>query len=252
MLNVDVDGAGERRARGHAADHCFERLAKALLAGDLAAGDELPPERVLAERYGVSRLIVRQAVHRLAELGLVRVRQGGATIALDPDQAADLRVIELRYRLSKTASGEEHDLLEVQLLRGHALLQLAALYGGKAELAALLPIVDRYADAGAPDGRGMREFEAQFWGAVSRAGGNQIYIVETAWLYRLLEQHPGALHPAMVPPPTRIHFYRELARRLVERDDAPAFYLAVSRPVLEGARKTTTQRAPRRRNKETR
>jgi len=55
-----------------------------------------------------------------------------------------------------------------------------------------------------------------------------------------------------VPPPTRIHFYRELARRLVERDDAPAFYLAVSRPVLEGARKTTTQRAPRRRNKETR
>ena len=252
MLDTHGAGDGELRARGHAADHCFERLARALLAGDIAAGDELPPERVLAERYGVSRLIVRQAVHRLAEVGLVRVRQGGATIALDPDQAADLRVIELRYRLSKVATGEEHDLLEVQLLRGHALLQLAALHGGKDELAALGPIVDRYAYAGGPDGRHMREFEAQFWGAVARAGGNQIYIVETAWLYRMLEQHPAAQHPAMVPPAPRIHFYRELARRLAERDDAPAFYLAVSRPILEGARKTTRPRPARRRSKETR
>src|SRR5262245_19105446 len=87
-------------SRRHAADHCFDRLARDILGGELAPGGHLPPERVLAERYGVSKLIVRQAVHRLAELNLVRVRQGGPTVVLDPDDAADMRVVALRYRLA--------------------------------------------------------------------------------------------------------------------------------------------------------
>ncbi|WP_104978170.1 FadR/GntR family transcriptional regulator [Sorangium cellulosum] len=56
-----------------------------------------PPERVLAETHGVSRITIRQAVHKLAAAGLVEVRQGGPTRVRDPAKA-DARVLELLLR----------------------------------------------------------------------------------------------------------------------------------------------------------
>ncbi len=44
----------------------------------------------------LSRVLVREAIHRLKDLGLVRVKQGGLTIVLDPDEAIDPRVTVLR------------------------------------------------------------------------------------------------------------------------------------------------------------
>ena len=44
--------------------------------GDPAPGQKLPTEKSLAERFGVNRHTVRQAMNRLAELGLIRVEQG--------------------------------------------------------------------------------------------------------------------------------------------------------------------------------
>lgn len=37
---------------------------------------KLPPERQLAEEYGVSRFTIRQAVEKLASIGVVRIVQG--------------------------------------------------------------------------------------------------------------------------------------------------------------------------------
>ena len=37
---------------------------------------KLPPERQLAEDYGVSRFTVRQAIEKLASIGVVRIVQG--------------------------------------------------------------------------------------------------------------------------------------------------------------------------------
>jgi GntR family transcriptional regulator, transcriptional repressor for pyruvate dehydrogenase complex len=64
----------------HAADPVFDQLAAAIIDGSIPPGSALPSERELGERFAVSRLIVRQAVHKLADIGLVRVRQGGATM----------------------------------------------------------------------------------------------------------------------------------------------------------------------------
>jgi GntR family transcriptional repressor for pyruvate dehydrogenase complex len=41
--------------REHAADRIFDQLAEAIMRGDLAPGSALPPERSLAEEFGVSR-----------------------------------------------------------------------------------------------------------------------------------------------------------------------------------------------------
>ncbi len=218
-----------------AAETVFERLAEMILAGELRPGEAMPAERVFAERFGVSPIIVRQAVHRLAELGLVQTRQGSSTIVNDPAAAADLRVIELSYRLGPSSESDVRDLFEVQVMRALGLVQVAELHASDDELAGIGIIVEDYAAAGAKDD-GIVAFEQRFWGALAEIGGNRFYRVETAWWYRLLEQQPRAQHPVMGPPEQRIAFYRELSKRLQARSGAARFYLDVVTPVLASFR----------------
>ena len=68
-----------------------ERIAAALraeiLTGRYRAGDRLPSERELAERFGTHRGAVREALKKLEQLGVAEVRRGGAR-ALPFDQAS--------------------------------------------------------------------------------------------------------------------------------------------------------------------
>jgi len=59
-------------------------IERAILGGELAPGDRLPPERALAADHGVSRMTVRQALQRLESLGLIERtigRNGGSFVA---------------------------------------------------------------------------------------------------------------------------------------------------------------------------
>ena len=61
----------------------YLRLAKTfaerIKSGELPPGDSLPPERKIAELFGVSRVTVRRALDRLASDGLIDQRQGSGT-----------------------------------------------------------------------------------------------------------------------------------------------------------------------------
>ncbi len=59
-----------------------DQIRASILSGDFSPGDKLPPERELAESFGVSRPSVREALNALASAGLVRSNQGGGTIVL--------------------------------------------------------------------------------------------------------------------------------------------------------------------------
>jgi GntR family transcriptional repressor for pyruvate dehydrogenase complex len=61
------------------ADTIVEQLETMILEGTLQPGQKLPPERLLAEQFGVSRPSLREAIHRLASRGLLTSRQGGGT-----------------------------------------------------------------------------------------------------------------------------------------------------------------------------
>jgi len=52
------------------------------MSGEFAPGDKLPPERELAEMFGVSRPSVREALNVLASSGLVMSYQGGGTVVI--------------------------------------------------------------------------------------------------------------------------------------------------------------------------
>lgn len=57
-----------------------EQIRASILRGEFTPGDRLPPERELAEMFGVSRPSVREALNMLASTGLVMSYQGGGTI----------------------------------------------------------------------------------------------------------------------------------------------------------------------------
>jgi DNA-binding FadR family transcriptional regulator len=222
--------------RPHAADDVFEQLARAILRGELAVGEKLPGERSLAARFGVSRIILRQAIHKLAELGLLKVRMGGTTIVLDPSQSAHLGVLELEYRLGPGSASDVYDYMERQVMQGHAMLHIAERRGTQAQLEQLAAIVEEWAETGAPAG-GMQAFESRFWPAVAAACGNRLYQFETNWWFSLIARHPRSFHPVVAPAHARIAAFRELVRRLVARENAAALYLELSSVVLDSMRR---------------
>lgn len=59
-----------------------DQIRASILAGDFSPGDKLPPERELAEMFGVSRPSVREALNMLTASGLVMSYQGGGTVVM--------------------------------------------------------------------------------------------------------------------------------------------------------------------------
>lgn len=117
--------------------------------GRLAPGDRLPSQRDLAQIFGVSRLSVREAVHRLEALELVVVRRGaGAFVA----RRAAAPSVEPETPLPSVIDVEE--LFEVRRLLEPAAAEWAALRADCSALAALQRVAGQFeAAAAAPERR---------------------------------------------------------------------------------------------------
>ncbi|MBW2275579.1 MAG: FadR family transcriptional regulator [Deltaproteobacteria bacterium] len=83
-----------------------------ILRGQYRQGERLPSERDLAERFGVHRSAVREALKGLEQLGVARIRPGGARVA--PLEEASLDVVEHMLGLEDPPNPEMVDhVLEV-------------------------------------------------------------------------------------------------------------------------------------------
>ncbi|NRQ36507.1 FadR family transcriptional regulator [Nonomuraea sp. NN258] len=60
-------------------DAAIDKIKQMILSGELAPGDRLPKEADLAERLGLSRNSLREAVRALALINVLDVRQGDGT-----------------------------------------------------------------------------------------------------------------------------------------------------------------------------
>ncbi|WP_281985239.1 GntR family transcriptional regulator [Thalassorhabdomicrobium marinisediminis] len=68
-----------REGRGPRYRQLYRHIAAAIRTGALMPEDQLPPERELGERAGISRVTVRKAVAQLVEEGLIDQRQGAGS-----------------------------------------------------------------------------------------------------------------------------------------------------------------------------
>ena len=72
-----------------------EQIRGELAAGRLQVGSKLPAERVLAERFGVSRNTLREALRSLEHAGLIRLQKGATGGAFISEHSADAVVTGL-------------------------------------------------------------------------------------------------------------------------------------------------------------
>ena len=141
-------------------DDVFEQLVAEVTGGALHPGEPLPSERRLAEVLGVSRPAVREALQRLAQAGLVEVRQGDATTVRDYRRTGGLDLLpRLLVRDGELDVSVARSILEARLLIGPKVASLAA--GRGADVSALREAVRALEATDDPVERQVRALD--FW-----------------------------------------------------------------------------------------
>ncbi|MEM7115020.1 MAG: FadR/GntR family transcriptional regulator [Chloroflexota bacterium] len=87
---------------GRLYEQIVEQIEQQVIDGTLQAGDKLPPERQLAEKFGVSRTAVREAVKALRQRGLIDVHPGRGTFVTNHTSQALHRSLGLALRIGET------------------------------------------------------------------------------------------------------------------------------------------------------
>ena len=88
-----------------------DQIRASILAGEFAPGDKLPPERELAEMFGVSRPSVREALNVLASSGLVMSYQGGGTVVKSLVESSSANLLSELIRIQQERA---LDVIEVR------------------------------------------------------------------------------------------------------------------------------------------
>ncbi|MDT0318647.1 FadR/GntR family transcriptional regulator [Streptomyces millisiae] len=139
-----------------------------LTSGQVRAGDRLPPERQLAETFGVGRSAVREALKSLSLLGLVDIRQGDGTYVRDASSDLLPQVLEWGLLLGDQTVD---DLLEARACVETDLAELAAARRTDNDLVALDTHFSRMA-AAHEDPAAYLEADLAFHRALAQAAHN--------------------------------------------------------------------------------
>ena len=191
-----------------------------ILCGQYRTGERLPSERDLAERFGVHRSAVREALKRLETLGLANIQPGGTRVA--PIEEASLDVVE--HLLDLEDPPNPHVL-------GEVLEVISGLFAISARLAA-----ERATDE---QRRSIRELHERIEQTESReeeialihqvgdemvdAADNMILkLVRRGVRTRFLDRLEPLGLPVMPPGSARVTALHELARAFEARDGAAA------------------------------
>ncbi len=146
------------------------QIQRLIVDGVLKPGQLLPPERQLAERFGVSRNSVRDAIRTLELSGLVVARHGEGNVVADvsPETlVAPLASLLLQKR--KLVA----ELLEVRKILEPALAARAAVHATDEQIAQLEDVLRRQSEKTAR-GESTIEEDAEFHYTIALAAGNSV------------------------------------------------------------------------------
>jgi GntR family transcriptional repressor for pyruvate dehydrogenase complex len=202
-------------------EQIVRQIQEAIRDDGLAEGDRLPTERELAETFGVSRSVVREAIKVLSAQGLVESRQGSGlyvrnrpiesvsraiVLSVSPDSDAVERLFEFRR------------LLEVDAAR------LAAERATPEQIAQLDEALGRYAPRpdGQPNWESFSEVDETIHSIIAAAAGNPYLEVMVASVRGMMQDvvvlvadHPGSIDEAM-------RHHRSICAAIAARDNVRA------------------------------
>ncbi len=163
-------------------DTVAQQLLKQIDKGTFARGGKLPTEAVLAEQFGVSRTVIREAISRLKNEGVVEPRQGSGVFVAGHGAIRPLRI-------DYAEAIEPGAVVQILALRRAIEAEVAAeaaLRRSAADMTAIdaaLADIDR-AVADGDDGVAQ---DVAFHRAIAAATGNPYFLKTLTFLNQYLE-----------------------------------------------------------------
>ena len=192
-------------------EQVFERLMEDLLSGRYAAGERLPPQRRLAEEFGVNLGSVREALKRLEQLKLVDVRHGEAMLVRDWQAEGGLEVLAQAVLLD---GGPLDAILEARRTLLAEAARLAAERRSDEAAERLTAVAARLRD-GEEDARAL---DWAFWAEIIDAAGNVVFRLITNTIRDVYFAHADRFDGLVAADPG----YADVAAAIVARDAGAA------------------------------
>ena len=128
-----------------APDDVLNQLTGLITSGELDPGDRLPSERKLAETFGISRPVVREALRVLATQGLISIQTGRGAFVTKPS-AAD--TMKSTTRVLRGSVATARDVLIARKMLERQTVRLAAQNATEADIRVLEATLDAFESAG--------------------------------------------------------------------------------------------------------
>src|SRR6202140_5485110 len=228
-------------------EQIVQQIEDSIVKGDLKAGDQLPAERDLAQRFGVSRTAVREAVKALREKGLVEAYSGRGTFITDGTTQAVRQSLDLMAKIGQP-EGSTH-LAEVRAILEPEIAALAAVRIQEPELSTMRDAVAAMDRAG-NNPETYIEADLDFHLALAEGAANPLILSLLDSIVGLLrEQRLRIFRVPGGPERGQVHHKRIL--EAVERHDAEKAretMRAHLSQVSEDSQAPAAKRAPGRQN----
>lgn len=180
-------------------DVVHDRLRASILDGELAPGDPVPSERVLAVDLGVNRHAVREALKRLEQAGLVRITHGGPTRVLDWRDHGGMDLLLDLVRGGTVVPAEVvRSVLEVRQLIGVDAARRCVASAGAEDRERIAGLAEDVAAVVGGDVDLVTGRYEQLWHAVVAGSGNLAYRLMLNSLVDAVAAFPG-VREAIVP-----------------------------------------------------
>jgi GntR family transcriptional repressor for pyruvate dehydrogenase complex len=154
-------------------EQIIEQIEGSILSGELKAGDQLPAERELAVKFGVSRTAVREAVKALREKGLVEAFSGRGTFITNGTSQAIRQSLDLMMKIGQPDGGLH--LAEMRLILEPGIAALAATRVEEQHLTAMREAI-AVMDAARQDPDAFIEADLDFHLALAEAAANPMIL----------------------------------------------------------------------------
>jgi GntR family transcriptional regulator, hexuronate regulon transcriptional repressor len=190
-----------------------EQIMEMIQAGEFPPGSRLPGERELAERFGVSRVTIREAEIALQAMGKVRIRTGSGVYVTEAGGDDDLPCISA-FELTEARSLFESEAaaLAAPIISDELLEKLDDLL----QMMASETDEDRFAN----------EADREFHMTIASASGNAAitYVIKSLWRLRTDVPEVRAMHESIChnDGAARMEEHAEIVRALRSRDPAAA------------------------------
>jgi DNA-binding FadR family transcriptional regulator len=152
-------------------DRVFSALQKEILSGTRKPGDRIPTQERLAQEFGVSRTVIREAQNKLASLGLIKIDQGRGTFVLSLEPSRFLQSALYGLHFDQTSMRE---LFETRFYIERIIAGLAARRCTPADAEILKSLLEKARDSAArADLEGFSKEDYSFHHSLAVLSGNR-------------------------------------------------------------------------------